>query len=615
MPTVSTVAAWRETEEPAVAMSGADARGRAAEWWRTTGLEQRLTALAAFVLGLAVLAGSVTALVRGWAPIADEAFMEMRVRDVPSNVPLLGVYSRFGWNHPGPVQFLLLAVPYRLLGSASAALLAGSLVLHLVAAWALLRIGRRLDPLTGSLLFTLTLVAMLATPADDLRTPWNPFVGLVTTVLLVAAAWGVAERHRLASLVLIPLASLLVQVHLVNAFLVIGAGVAAATLVWTHPRNASRDGAASDEQPVEPGPPVRWRELGIGAGVAAVMWIPPLVALVLGRPGSLADLLRNGSGDGATAGLATALGATFDAFALVPTWARTSTWTQGFALTEASVPVWFLVAAVGALLAYRRRDATFLRGFAVAGICLIAAVIGAAQLRNGFFAYLLVALRGSAIALTALGLGSVARSLPDHLRRRALPVLAVAATCVAFGIGVRQVVGENPGAEYRPAVDLLTDAVLAAPIGDDPLVLSGSLYFEAAPALALQLERAGVDVVLEERDLELAVGAHRLDDGTGDRTEVRVGPLAGAQEARHEGWTVLAEYEVFTDAERRRVAGLTERLAELTAEYDRLVAGRGANRARTNDVLRRAVDLNTQIREIVGGRIEVFVASRSADQG
>src|SRR6266566_7457995 len=68
--------------------------------------------LAPFVVGL------VRVLFLRWTPAGDWALLELRTRSVGgAHTPLLGPYSRFGWNHPAPALFLVLAVPYRLLGS------------------------------------------------------------------------------------------------------------------------------------------------------------------------------------------------------------------------------------------------------------------------------------------------------------------------------------------------------------------------------------------------------------------------------------------------------------------------------------------------------------------
>ena len=64
-----------------------------------------------------------------WFPIQDQAVLDMRVRDLirGRDVPLVGAFSRFGWSHPGPIWFYVLA-PFRAIGG-SDGLLAGSILL------------------------------------------------------------------------------------------------------------------------------------------------------------------------------------------------------------------------------------------------------------------------------------------------------------------------------------------------------------------------------------------------------------------------------------------------------------------------------------------------------
>ena len=53
-----------------------------------------------------------------WLPIGDYRTLQLRVADVGgSETPIVGVYSRYQWNHPGPLLFYALALPYRLSGS------------------------------------------------------------------------------------------------------------------------------------------------------------------------------------------------------------------------------------------------------------------------------------------------------------------------------------------------------------------------------------------------------------------------------------------------------------------------------------------------------------------
>ena len=74
----------------------------------------RMHTLSLVALGLPFAVMITVSLTRPWWPWGDLALMELRTHDVggPAN-PLLGTYSRFGWNHPGPVGFWVMAVPYR----------------------------------------------------------------------------------------------------------------------------------------------------------------------------------------------------------------------------------------------------------------------------------------------------------------------------------------------------------------------------------------------------------------------------------------------------------------------------------------------------------------------
>src|SRR5690242_12647411 len=84
--------------------------------------------LAAVLLGIVVVApvvwAGINGLARTWYPAGDWAMIELRTLDVGTgHTPLVGPYSRYSWNHPGPLLFWLLAIPYRLTGSNPSGLL------------------------------------------------------------------------------------------------------------------------------------------------------------------------------------------------------------------------------------------------------------------------------------------------------------------------------------------------------------------------------------------------------------------------------------------------------------------------------------------------------------
>lgn len=62
------------------------------------------------VVTILVVAPAIAAVIalagRRWYPTDDFAIIDLRVRDVfTSQSPLTGLYSRPGWNHPGPLMF------------------------------------------------------------------------------------------------------------------------------------------------------------------------------------------------------------------------------------------------------------------------------------------------------------------------------------------------------------------------------------------------------------------------------------------------------------------------------------------------------------------------------
>src|SRR5436305_7493624 len=78
----------------------------------------------------AVVPLAIVVIARGLTPVSDWASIELFVRDVGTHAtPLRGAWSRYGWNHPGPLLFFVLAVPYRLSGGDPAVLRAAAIAI------------------------------------------------------------------------------------------------------------------------------------------------------------------------------------------------------------------------------------------------------------------------------------------------------------------------------------------------------------------------------------------------------------------------------------------------------------------------------------------------------
>ena len=96
-----------------------------------------LTVLPLVVSAIALVAGST------YRPIADDAWIELQIRDIGHHAVLLGPYSRFGWFHPGPLLYYVLWLPYRLAGSSGASLAIAALTLNGLVVVAIAFVARR----------------------------------------------------------------------------------------------------------------------------------------------------------------------------------------------------------------------------------------------------------------------------------------------------------------------------------------------------------------------------------------------------------------------------------------------------------------------------------------
>lgn len=485
-----------------------------------------MVASCAFVVAMATVA--VVAVRDGWAPAGDEAFIEMRVRDVPGDPPLVGVYSRFGWSHPGPALFYLLWLPYQLARSSSSGLIVAMVIGHGAAVLAATWIARRIDGIAAVATLLALQLVLVGTATPFVRTPWNPFVALVSSGLLVVCAWAAAQRRRWPTVALVPLGTVLVQAHLGTVPLVVVATVAALVLAaWGH-------GARTWSLPP-------WRPWAWSVGLAALLWVPPLVAQLRGAPGRASLLLSSDLEEGPRAGLDAALGVLTQAYALRPVWTDPAVDLEFGARLDPTLPVWLLVPLSGLAIAIVGGDRRFVRGLTIALASVGAGALGAAAISGIVHTYLVVGLRSSAAVSVALGLAAWAARWSAQRRvglAIALAGLAVAASAL---LGVVQVDGDNPTPEYQQQLRGLAAAVLDSEAATRPLRLIAPEDTPGAEGVMLQLERSGVDVAVSEPDFRLRVGDRRVVPLGDDRTELVVSGTSVAEQLRAQGWQVLGE--------------------------------------------------------------------------
>ena len=252
-------------------------------------------ALAVLAVSLPLLAAGLAAVRSSWRPTGDYGLIALRTMDVPAHLPLDGVYSRFGFHHPGPLLFLLYAAPQRLLGPTG--LLVAAVLINLVAVIATVVLLQRRGGTALLVIGTLGLVTLELAAAHELADPWNPWVPMFPFVLAIVLAWSVWERDWWAFPPLVLVAGGLVQAHLgylaVVAWLAVVAVVAVA-VSWVRRRDR---------------PPCPPRVAVVATVVGLALWALPLWDLLTGHPGNLrviADHLLHGTEP--TVGAATAAG-------------------------------------------------------------------------------------------------------------------------------------------------------------------------------------------------------------------------------------------------------------------------------------------------------------------
>ncbi len=221
---------------------------------------------------------------RPYLPVQDQAVLDLRIRDVwtfSANTPLVGPYSRFGWSHPGPLMYYLLALFSGVTGEPAWASMVGQALLEGVALVWLARLSWK----TGGLRRVLPWMAVITlsyvgTGAWILQVLWNPHVAFPFFALFLLQSWLVGMGHTQRLLGLAVVATFLVQTHVGYALPVLVIGVWAVVRLILDRR--------SQHLPVR-----QWSVWKAPVIALALLWFIPLVVeTAVHFPGNTAHLLK-----------------------------------------------------------------------------------------------------------------------------------------------------------------------------------------------------------------------------------------------------------------------------------------------------------------------------------
>lgn len=439
----------------------------------------RETRIARVTIGVVVSVlgiGAFVGLRNEWTPILDIAALELRVQAMGEFIPQVGVFSRMGWFHPGPSIFFQSWLPYRVLGPVG--LNIAMVLVHLsalVLAWWL---ARRQDRLAGGIVLVTMLAVLLVEPAVVALEPWNPYAGTIASFTFLMAAWGVSERRWVATALMFPVGSYLVHNHVGYVPFVALVAFTAILLAW---KLSLR------------GVPAPWGAWIVGACITVAMWLPVLWQQVTGDPGNLTALLTTPA-EGARAGVVTGMKTLFDSFALVPYWASGET--LAFRSTW-QFPWLLLVPIIGAVVAYRHRDAQAGRMLALSAAACIAGVVAITVTTGPLVGYLVIWLPVTAATSVAMGLWAA-------LRGFATPMWTVVAYATAVVVSVLVAVSWARAEQEYPEY------------GRASLTLGSALHEQSAgdPVYLSNLPGQGLAQLLDIRQVYYGVLATAVREGT-----------------------------------------------------------------------------------------------------
>lgn len=221
-------------------------------------------------------------------PLGDAAFIELAVRSATDCEQLLGSYSRFGFNHPGPLYFYVQVPLFVLLGEVTLPLHVTTICLNGLAAggivWALSRLVSGLTFLFG----LLCVAVYCAFLGQFLVEFWAPAVVILPFVFaMVCAAVVIVGEDRLMVSALFA-ASLVAQTQLgyTPTLLAVAAfcGLTRAAML--------RRWLALPK----PRTPTGRRRMVIWVSVVAVLWLPTAIDQVYGS-GNLSNIVSAFSAD------------------------------------------------------------------------------------------------------------------------------------------------------------------------------------------------------------------------------------------------------------------------------------------------------------------------------
>lgn len=230
-------------------------------------------------------------------PFGDVAVIEMMTKAVTSVPVFVGPYSQYGWNHPGPMPFYLMAPLYALSGYKTVGMALSAAAINIAMLFAIWRMLARHLSQAAALAVVAPAAVFVWRAGDLVASPWNahmivlPLVAAITACALASLRDGAALAVGAAAMSLATQASVSVvpcAAACVLAALALGS--------IANPHALSR---------------ASWSKALLAAStLVAFLWWPPAMEQIRGQPGNLskiAHFFASVSGEGPRLPVATAI--------------------------------------------------------------------------------------------------------------------------------------------------------------------------------------------------------------------------------------------------------------------------------------------------------------------
>jgi hypothetical protein len=216
--------------------------------------------------------------------IGDASLLELYTLHVSRGVWALGPYSQFGWHHPGPLYFYLLAPLYAAGGFRFAGINAGAAIINLTSLTLLLLIIGRSAGRSFVLWVPLVLGLYMFRLSPMFVSAWNPHVLVLPTAALIVVSAALAAGQLSLAPLSIVVGSFCVQTHvgLFPSVIALWAFASVMIVVRTRLGEIERDAAR------------RWLNAAMWTGAGC--WLLPLAEQLQNRPGNMTAIFQFFSG-------------------------------------------------------------------------------------------------------------------------------------------------------------------------------------------------------------------------------------------------------------------------------------------------------------------------------